>query len=97
MKKLLVLLSFSFFFCIACQSGSNKNNQIETVFDEEKKLNQFLSTDDKNLFLFTQVPRNMTGCIGVFSRTEEELDAEEYVFTTDLESKRSEEHTSELQ
>lgn len=29
----------------------------------------------------------MTGCVGVFSRTEEELDAEEYVFTTDLESR----------
>lgn len=87
MKKLLIFLIFSFLFCIACQSGSNKNNQIETVFDQEKKSNQFLPTDDKNLFLFTQVPGNMTGCVGVFSRTEEELDAEEYVFTTDLESR----------
>lgn len=86
MKNLFILLSFSFLFCAACQSGSNKNNQMETVFDEEKKTNQFLPTDDKNLFLFTQVPGNMTGCVGVFSRTEEELDAEEFVFTTDLES-----------
>jgi|GEM_PF-3423938 len=88
MKDILIFCSTLsvFFFSMACQPGSGKSDHAETIFDQEEKKNEFLPTDDKNLFLFTQVPASLTGCIGTFARTEEEFEAEEFVFSTDLET-----------
>lgn len=88
MKNFLIFGSASLLLLLlmACQGGSGKSNQAETIFDPVEKKNEFLPTDDRNLYLFTQVPGTLTGCVGTFARTEEELEAGEFVFSTDLES-----------
>lgn len=80
--SMMILLLFT-----ACQSDTKKkSSNAETIFEAQEKKNEFIKTEDKSLFLFTKVPDEMTGCKGIFSRTEDELDEDQFIFATDLES-----------
>lgn len=80
--SLMILLLFT-----ACQSDTKKkSNDPETIFDPQETKNEFIAIDDKPLFLFTKVPEVMTGCKGIFARTEEELEEDQFIFASDLET-----------
>lgn len=70
---------------VSCQSGGESNNESSSSsLARSAKGNEFISTEDKNLFLFTQVPDIYNGCEGKFAKSEEDLESGQFVFATDL-------------